>query len=690
MRQGRPIHTFAALLLLGAWAGTDAGAAEPGRQVGGKPMFIQEKQIAATIDRLAAKHGEDQRARIEQGVRQVAGLWLEQDGTAEELADFCAAHFAAGAGRNEVFARFEENLEQLEGSFSALTLQLRRHMDEETGPLLPVDRLFAEFSPDAHVTDDLFDSKLAFIVLLNFPIHDLPELLDRGPAFTRQQWAEARLSGRFAHRVPAEVQQKITQAYAAADSYVYEYNVFMDRVVDPAGKPLFRKGLELISHWGLRDELKALYVDPAANLHRQEVIQTIMERIIAQQIPAAVINDPTKSWEPVANTVDGQPAPREPDTRYQRLLDVFAAHRLEDPYYPREPSHIQRRFDLQREIPEEQFVTLLEEVLAAPLGEQVARLIEQRLGRKLRPFDIWYDGFKARGSVPEEKLDQAVRARYPDVAAFQRAIPDILVRLGFDEQTARFIGERVEVDPARGAGHAWGPRMRTEKAHLRTKVPQGGMDYKGFNVAMHELGHNVEQVLSLYRIDHTLLAGVPNTAFTEGFAFVFQSRDLEVLGLARPDERARALNALDAFWATREIAGVALVDIRVWHWMYEHPEATAAEQRDATMAIAREVWRTHYAPIFGVADSPLLAIYSHMVNSGLYLPDYPLGRLIAFQVEDYFTTHPLGREMPRICALGNVTPSAWMEQAVGRPISAAPLLVAAEKALSVVRPPAKG
>ena len=41
-------------------------------------------------------------------------------------------------------------------------------------------------------------------------------------------------------------------------------------------------------------------------------------------------------------------------------------------------------------------------------------------------------------------------------------------------------------------------------------------------------------------IDHTLLQGVPNNAFTEALAFVFQARDLELLGLSKPTaERAR-------------------------------------------------------------------------------------------------------------------------------------------------------
>jgi hypothetical protein len=57
------------------------------------------------------------------------------------------------------------------------------------------------------------------------------------------------------------------------------------------------------------------------------------------------------------------------------------------------------------------------------------------------------------------------------------------------------------------------------------------MDYKGYNIAVHEFGHNVEQTISLYDIDHYMLNGVPSTAFTEALAFIFQSRDLQLLGI---------------------------------------------------------------------------------------------------------------------------------------------------------------
>ena len=52
------------------------------------------------------------------------------------------------------------------------------------------------------------------------------------------------------------------------------------------------------------------------------------------------------------------------------------------------------------------------------------------------------------------------------------------------------------------------------------------------------MGHNVEQTFTLNDVDHIFLKGVPNTAFTEAFAFVFQGHDLELLGLPAPDARS--------------------------------------------------------------------------------------------------------------------------------------------------------
>jgi hypothetical protein len=328
-------------------------------------------------------------------------------------------------------------------------------------------------------------------------------------------------------------------------------------------------------------------------------------------------------------------------------------------------------------------MSLLEQVLTSPLVPRVAALIEQRLGRALGPQDLWYAGFRGNAALAEADLDARTRARYPRPEAFAADMPRLLQGLGFAAPRANFLAEHVVVDPSRGAGHALQSLRRGDFPHLRTRVGAGGMDYKGYNIAVHELGHNVEQVFSLYSVDHTLLAGVPNNAFTEALAFVFQARDLELLGVGKRDPASERERVLSDFWSTFEIAGVALVDVAVWHWLYDHPAATPAELREATVKIAQETWDRYYAPVLANPGSPLLGIYSHMISYPLYLADYPLGHLIAFQIEEHVEkAGKLGPEFERMASLGALTPDVWMTQATGAPVSAEPLLRATEAALA--------
>jgi oligoendopeptidase F len=264
------------------------------------------------------------------------------------------------------------------------------------------------------------------------------------------------------------------------------------------------------------------------------------------------------------------------------------------------------------------------------------------------------------------------------------------MKLGFSEDRARYVAAHIIVDPARGSGHAMGAQMRSERSHLRTRVQKTGMNYKGFNIAVHEMGHNVEQTFSLNDVDCTLLQGVPNTAFTEALAFVFQNQDMALLGLSSADPQAEAMKTLNDFWGTYEIAGVALVDTAVWHWIYDHPEATPAQLREATLQIAKDTWNKYYAPVFGKKDVVLLAIYSHMIDSFLYLPDYPIGHLIAFQVEEQVKkTGKIGPEFERMAKMGRVTPDLWMENATAKPVGPEALLAATQEALQQVNESAK-
>ena len=650
---------------------------------------IQQSDIDGVIKTLVSTHGEESRTRIENGVLQVASFWQGDDGSVDDFASFCSTFFIADSMKwIAVFQRLERNFEILLGHAHEVNRNLSMPLELDMGAVYPIDYLFAEYDPFAHFRSDMFRSKIAFVVLLNFPLVPLEEKLVKGGTWNREQWAFARLAELFSSRIPSEVVQARSKAYVQADDYIANYNIHMHNIVTSEGQRLFPENLVLITHWGLRDELKSQYAK-SDGLVRQEMIYTIMQRIITQEIPAIVIDNENILWNPLENRVyrddESVEFETEANVRYRKWLDVFKAEQLHDRYSPLWPSKIDRRFLRDREIPEQQVESLLTSVLENPVAFQTAELIAERLGRSLRPFDIWYDGFKSRSNINEKELDALVKKQYPTIEAFQNDIPRILRFLDFSDEKADYLASKITVDPSRGAGHATGAMRRDDNAHLRTRIPETGMTYKGYNIAIHELGHNVEQVLSLNEMDYYMLSGVPNNAFTEAFAFVFQSRDLPILGVARQDTLVEMYNVLDTYWSTCEIASVGLVDMRAWHWLYDHPNADAQEFKKAVIDIAREVWNQYWAPIMGVQDSIILAIYSHMIAYGLYIPDYALGQIIMYQIEQFLKDSNIGEQMESMCKLGRLTPDVWMTAAVGEPISAEPMIAGAKEALARLR-----
>ncbi len=663
------------------------------------PAWMDQAVTKLEAD-LVAIHGESQRERARRGLHQVAQFWRETDGDQQVFEDTVRTYFAGDAVTlDALFHRFETLFEQLDGHMHEIYRQFRQQIDLDLGPVLPVDEIFGGYYPGAHMTDDMFDNKLGFVVLLNFPLTTLEERTKDAAQRSRREWAEIRLAQRFDKRIPAWVGQAVTQAEAVSGRYIAEYNIWMHHLLTDDGQRLFPRKMRLLSHWGLRDEIKSNYSDPENGLRKQRMIQRVMERVIDQTIPAAVVNNPAADWNPFTNQVSASnindssdPIPSreissaaEPDTRYAMLLKTFHAARKADPYSPTAPTHIARRFDEDREIPEERVKAMLEQTLTSPLMPKVAKLIQSRLGRPLEPFDIWYSGFRPGSQQSESELDAVVAKRYPTPASYEQDIPNLLGKLGFSSQRAQYLAGKIAVDPARGSGHAMSAGMRSEKAHLRTRIAKTGMDYKSFNVAAHEMGHNVEQVFSLNNVDFTLMRGVPNTSFTEAFAFLFQGHDLELLDLPAPDARSQAEKTLNDFWATCEISAVALVDIAVWHWMYDHPDASPAELKQAVLQISRDTWNRFYAPIFGVRDVTLLGVYSHMIDTFMYLPDYPIGHLISHQIEEQMKkAGSIGPEFERMATMGRLTPDLWMQNATGKPVGAEALLTAAQKALDIV------
>lgn len=628
-------------------------------------------------------------ARIERGISQAAALWTAEDGSDEDFRTLVREHFCTtDSERVALFESLSRILENCYQSADMLTVDLLKPTQlTDAGEPTAADYIMSAYSPMAHFADDMFANKLAFITIMNFPHYSLEEKNAMGRSWSRLQWAMARMGDVFTTRVPAAVNAQLAQANADAENYIADYNIYMGNLRTEDGRQLWPDDKVLLSHWNLRDELKALYADKQGGQEKQEMIYRVMQRIVNQTIPARAVNSPDYVWQPYS-TEDAA----EPYTRYERILAVAHALFEEDRFCPSAPTGIQRNFEEGVEIPAGELDSLFRALIGSEQVRQVASVIRDRLGRDLRPYDIWFDGFKARASLNEDELTAATQRLYPDADAFAADMPRLLARMGFSSEEAGNIARHIVVEPARGSGHAWPCLGRKEEARLRTRIPAAGMDYKGYNIAVHEFGHCVEQVLDMYMIDHYMLSGVPNTAYTEASAFLWQHRDLQLLPDAKTAMQTSQAGQLaadeifDQFWSMYEIMGVSLVDMAMWRWIYDHPDATPEQLCNATLQIAKDVWNEYYEPVLGEHDCILLAVYSHMVNAPMYLPNYPLGHIVQYQLEEHLAQYTrqqdFANEYARIYRLGRLTPKEWMIQAVGTPPSIEPVLHAVQQCTS--------
>src|SRR5262245_38856531 len=385
------------IVLLAACGQKQTTAPCPDPKVAGKPTTptatasaedtpIAAKDIAAAKTACIAKHGDANKAAIEKGVDQVASLWRQADG---DLGAFCVEQFAADAkARDALFERMQQFNEQQKGHFLEPGRTGRWTTEVDTGPMAAVEPLLAAYDPGAHVIEDMFKSKVAFAALLNFPLTKLADRLKDGESWSRRQWAEARLTGKYDTRVPGSLLLARSAVEAAADQYIAGYYLWMHHVLAEDGKRLFPPKKHLITHWNLRDELKANYAD-ADGLAKQRTIVKVMERIVTQSIPKAMIDNPNLDWNPFTNkvtlaeagTVEAEAPPgktkeasdaREPDARFEQVRTHLVANLAIDPYVPIAPSVIERAFD-NAEMPEERVRALLVEILESPLAVDAAK-----------------------------------------------------------------------------------------------------------------------------------------------------------------------------------------------------------------------------------------------------------------------------------------------------------------------------
>ena len=179
-------------------------------------MWINDS-IEKLKKELTGKYGESQSARLDRGLKQMAQFWKTDDGDAAAFEEFVLRNFAGDQkALDTVFSRFESLLEQFDGHMVEILLAFRKQMDLDLGAVQPYDEIFGGYDPSAHAADDFFKNKLAFVVLLNFPLTTLEQRLKEGASWSRRQWAEARLAQRFAKRVPGRGQPGHRRSWSAS------------------------------------------------------------------------------------------------------------------------------------------------------------------------------------------------------------------------------------------------------------------------------------------------------------------------------------------------------------------------------------------------------------------------------------------------------------------------------------------
>jgi len=646
------------------------------------PPFASSR-LTPVIEELVERHGEEARARATAGVRQVAGRWREVDGDAAAFSRFCLEHFVPEGEELKLLRdRMEEAIMTLQIHLYEIRRHLRRGSDlvPEGGPAMrPFDALLAQLDPAPDVMEQMHRQGLAFAVLLNFRRPELATMLAEGGGWDADRWAEVRIAQTFGPRIPGELNDRARAVSHEAGLFVSEFHVPVGTLVDARGERWLEPDRKLIAHWLIREEIKAHGEDPDG-LPRQRALMHVMRRTIEGEVPRSVMAGIDEGdWDPEANTVGGRPVPEVigPE-RYRHLLAQFHLARAFDAHHPEHPTAMARKFELEREIPEEEVERLLVEILSAPERKLAAAALRERIGRPLEPHDIYQESLEE----PRTGADQndRVNRRFPDEKAFEEGLPELLRRLGFADADADELGQGIRVEIARGAGHAVRPGLAGSQAWLRTNRRPEGLGRDGFDTAMHELGHNLEQLISTRRVPRPILRGVPNTACTEAFAFLYQSLGERVLddwgagnlgrAAASADDPGRfRRRSLETLLEVSQIGGPSLLELHAWRWLYRHPDATPEALRDRVLEIAAELWSRFYEEDFGPDPYHTLAAYQHMIAYPLYLADYALGHIMSFQIRAHVERSDLAAETIRICSIGRTTPDRWMREAVGGPLS---------------------
>ena len=368
----------------------------------------------ATIENIVDRHGDALRSRATIGVEQVALFWNESDGDETAFDAFCVEHFIAEDQElTRLLDRLEIACEQVRGHLYEMRRTLRMWNDLVGDEIKSVDSMLATFDPAPDLSEQWFEQKLAFIAILNFQRTSLATMLAEGGAWTPSEWAAARIANSFGPRIPKEVNDLARELGHSSGDFTSNFHVPVGTMVDEHGKRWFESDRKLLAHWLIREEMKAGYNDPEG-LAKQRALAWVMARHIEGTIPTAIMESTaTGDWDPKANTIDGLDAkPIIGPVRYEHWRNNVTVALAIDEHHPEHPTAIDRKFNLEREIPEKDVEQLLHELLSHPVRRDLAAMLTQRLGRPLEPHDIYFDDlFESRSA---EDLNATVKSFFAD------------------------------------------------------------------------------------------------------------------------------------------------------------------------------------------------------------------------------------------------------------------------------------
>ena len=222
--------------------------------------------------------------------------------------------------------------------------------------------------------------------------------------------------------------------------------------------------------WGGRRRDRRLTLRPVFDQKDAAGVEAhaLASRVKFVRIIRRVMNgEETRDWNPETNTVaGGDPGELLGLVRYEHWIRNFHMAQAFDPLYPDEPSAIARKFALEREMPETEVEKLMVDLLESPVRKDIAAFMTKKLGRKLEPFDIYFDDIVE--AKPAAELNAAVKTRFADLKDFERKLPIVLRELGFSAEDADFLGTHIRVEFSKGAGHAMRPELTGYAAWLRT------------------------------------------------------------------------------------------------------------------------------------------------------------------------------------------------------------------------------